>query len=696
MPIPPILRPTPWMPVLALAWSATMWLSAPEVRGEDRADYLGKVKPVLKEHCYSCHGALKQAGGLRLDTGRALRRGGDSGPAVVPGRPEESPLIERVAETDADARMPFEAPALAPSKVAALRDWVAAGAPSPEGEEPERSPKDHWSFRPLVRPSVPRTIGGAWAINPIDHFVAAGHERRGLSPRPPTDRATLLRRVSLDLIGLPPTRDELHAFLADEGVDAYERVVDRLLASPRYGERWGRHWMDVWRYSDWYGRRMVPDVWNSAPQIWRWRDWIVRSLNEDKGYDRMVQEMLAADEIAPGDDEAAVATGYLVRNWYALNPNQWMRDNVEHTAKAFLGLTFNCAHCHDHKYDPIRQDDYFRFRAFFEPIGMRQDRVAGEADPGPFQKYEYSKLRKIVRAGSVRDLRQEARGADLVLHRRRRAEPASRQAGRSRRASPPSSGSRRRSARSTCPRPRATPACGRRSSRMRSDPVARRFIGRIRAGPGPRGGHRTPSEPARNWPRGGGLTSRRRSGGGRQDRRPVGAAVSPPRRDRRPVDSRRLADGPPGGRGARAAPEARRGAAGRGAVPPGERGGPSRRRPGEVRPGAVTRRDRVGRGREPGRASGRPRRRRGGASGQPSRPDRSRGEAAHRRDPRGRGRQGGRAAAVGRDRARDRRGGPPRPDRRRPSTRPSARSTPRRAPAAARRWPAGSPAATIR
>ena len=402
MPIPPILRPTPRMPVLALAWSATMWLPAPEVRGEDRADYLAKVKPVLKEHCYSCHGALKQAGGLRLDTGRALRQGGDSGPAVVPGRPEESPLIERIAETDADARMPFEAPALAPSKVAALRDWVAAGAPSPEGEEPERSPKDHWSFRPLVRPSVPRTIGGAWAINPIDHFVAAGHERHGLSPRPPTDRATLLRRVSLDLVGLPPTRDELHAFLADEGVDAYERAVDRLLASPRYGERWGRHWMDIWRYSDWFGRRMVPDVWNSAPQIWRWRDWIVRSLNEDKGYDRMIEEMLAADEIAPGDDEAAVATGYLVRNWYALNPNQWMRENVEHTAKAFLALTFNCAHCHDHKYDPIRQDDYFRLRAFFEPIGIRQDRLAGEADPGPFQEYEYSVLRKIVRLGSVR------------------------------------------------------------------------------------------------------------------------------------------------------------------------------------------------------------------------------------------------------------------------------------------------------
>ncbi len=160
--------------------------------------------------------------------------------------------------------------------------------------------------------------------------------------------------------------------------------------------------MDVWRYSDWYGRRHVPDVWNSAPQLWRWRDWIVSSLNEDHGYDRMIHEMLAGDEIAPWDDEAGYATGYLIRNWYALNPNDWMRSIVEHTGKSFLGLTFNCAHCHDHKYDPIAHEDYFRFRAFFEPIGIRQDRVPGEADPGPFQEYNYSTLRKIQRLGAVR------------------------------------------------------------------------------------------------------------------------------------------------------------------------------------------------------------------------------------------------------------------------------------------------------
>ena len=160
--------------------------------------------------------------------------------------------------------------------------------------------------------------------------------------------------------------------------------------------------MDVWRYSDWYGRRDVDDVRNSASQLYRWRDWIVRSLNQGQGYDQMVREMLAADEISPDDYDAGVATGYLIRNYYSLNSNDWMRNAVEHTGKAFLGLTFNCAHCHDHKYDPISHDDYFRMRAFFEPIFIRQDRVPGEADPGIFQDYSYAGTRAVQRLGAVR------------------------------------------------------------------------------------------------------------------------------------------------------------------------------------------------------------------------------------------------------------------------------------------------------
>jgi hypothetical protein len=284
---------------------------------------------------------------------------------------------------------------------AAATVLVAAAAVSEPVNE-RQNPQKHWAFQPPVRPAVPQVGSPAWISNPIDSFIAQEHMRHGLIPQREASKPALLRRVYLDLIGLPPTREQLLAFLADDSPDAYEREVHRLLESPQYGERWARHWMDVWRYSDWYGRRMVPDVWNSAPQIWRWRDWIVRSLNSDKGYDRMIAEMLAGDEIDPTSDEAGYATAFLIRNWYALNPNDWMRSNVEHTTKAFLGLTVNCAHCHDHKYDPITQDDYFRFRAFFEPIGVRQDRVPGEADPGPFQEYSYSVLRKIVRLGAVR------------------------------------------------------------------------------------------------------------------------------------------------------------------------------------------------------------------------------------------------------------------------------------------------------
>jgi hypothetical protein len=249
--------------------------------------------------------------------------------------------------------------------------------------EPEPA-TDHWAFRPPVRPPVP-TAGAGWARNPVDAFLAAGHARRGLEPAPPAPPGLLLRRVYLDLVGLPPTRDELRAFLEDPSEDAYEKVVDRLLASPQYGERWGRHWMDVWRYSEPDGRKAQKDIWWSSAHLWRWRDWIVRALNADRGYDRMVVQMLAGDEAAPGDPEALAATGFLVRNWFKLNRNVWLSNTVEHTGKAFLGLTLNCARCHDHKYDPISQEEYYRFRAFFEPHDVRTDELpaAAGAPGGP-------------------------------------------------------------------------------------------------------------------------------------------------------------------------------------------------------------------------------------------------------------------------------------------------------------------------
>ncbi len=365
-------------------------------------DYTSQIKSVFKERCWACHGSLKQEAGLRLDTGRLVRKGGESGAVVEKGAVETSLLLKRVRAKDPAERMPPIGMPLEPAEIEAIRRWIAAGSPSPANEKQEADPRDHWSFRQPVRAALPVISRPEWAYNAVDRFVYARYDQQKLSPVADASPAVRLRRVYLDLVGLPPSAEQLQAFLADPSQARYCRLVDRLLASPRYGERWGRHWMDVWRYSDWYGRRKVNDVRNSAPQIWRWRDWIIDSLNSDKSYAKMVQEMLAADELAATDDSAWPATGYLIRNYFSLNPNDWMRHSVEYTGKAFLGLTFNCAHCHDHKYDPITNEDYFRMRAFFEPMGVRQDRVPGQPDPPPYPPYVYSGSRTAVRIGMVR------------------------------------------------------------------------------------------------------------------------------------------------------------------------------------------------------------------------------------------------------------------------------------------------------
>jgi len=235
-------------------------------------------------------------------------------------------------------------------------------------------------FEKVQRPPLPQVKNSAWVRNSIDVFIAAEHEQHGLTPRPEASKAILLRRVYVDLIGLPPTPEELHAFLADDSRDAYEQVVDRLLSSPHYGERWGRHWMDIWRYSDWAGWTDGGQIRDSQPHIWRWRDWIVDSLNRDKSYDRMIAEMLAGDELAPEDPDTLRATGYLARNYKMLSREKWLQDTVDHTAMAFLGVTLGCARCHDHMYDPILQKEYYQVRAIFEPHNVRIDRVPGQAD----------------------------------------------------------------------------------------------------------------------------------------------------------------------------------------------------------------------------------------------------------------------------------------------------------------------------
>jgi hypothetical protein len=335
-------------------------------------DYLLDIKPVLAERCCSCHGAERHRGGLRLDAARFIKKGGENGPAIVPGDSRRSLLIGVLTGAEGLPRMPPSGEPLEEEQIRQIALWIDQGAPIPDHEELSRH-GGHWAFRPPRRPVIPVVKQPSWVRNPIDAFIAAGHGQKGLQPSPPAPKSLLLRRVYLDLIGLPPTREELHAFLADPAEDAYEKVVEDLLSRPQYAERWARHWMDVWRYSDPDGRKSEKQIWWSDENIWRWRDWIVGSLDKDKSYARMVEEMLAGDELAPNNPDALAGTGFLVRSRFTRNRNVWLSSVVEHTGKAFLGLTINCARCHDHKYDPITQKDYYRFRAVFEPHDVRTD-----------------------------------------------------------------------------------------------------------------------------------------------------------------------------------------------------------------------------------------------------------------------------------------------------------------------------------
>ncbi len=355
---------------------------------DDGTEYLTRIKPVLKERCYACHGALKQEANLRLDTVHAALKGGDDGAAIKPGDVAASPLVARITSTDLAFRMPPEGEPLKPDQIEAIRQWIANGAKRPDTETPETDPREHWAFQSPVRPPVPVVANPDWSRNPIDAFIAAQHAEQGLTPQPLADKRVWLRRVSLDLIGLPPTLAEQEAFLADTSPEADATVVNRLLESPQYGERWGRHWMDIWRYSDWWG--LGAEVRNSQKHIWHWRDWIIESLNADKGYDQMLREMLAADELYPNDLDKLRGSGFLARQYFKFNRTSWLDETVEHTSKAMLGLTFNCCKCHDHKYDPLSHVNYYQMRAIFEPYQVRTDAVPGEIDfekdgiPRPF------------------------------------------------------------------------------------------------------------------------------------------------------------------------------------------------------------------------------------------------------------------------------------------------------------------------
>ena len=287
-------------------------------------DYNREVEPILRQHCYQCHGPTRQEAGLRLDTPAAIRRGSNNGVILIPGDGEHSLLITILNGSEEGLAMPLSGVRLTSAQIYTLKAWIAEGAQAPGADEIKDSPPvrvRHWAFQPPQSGRVPES---EFSSHPIDCFLAAAWKTKGLKPSPPIEQSLLLRRVFVDLIGLPPTREQLRHFLGDKSPDAYERVVDQLLDNPQYGERWGRHWMDIWRYSEADGRKAKQDIWWGSVHIWRWRDWIVQSLNSDKGYDRMVVEMLAGDEIAPHDPHVLAATGFLVRSWFKLDHNIWL------------------------------------------------------------------------------------------------------------------------------------------------------------------------------------------------------------------------------------------------------------------------------------------------------------------------------------------------------------------------------------
>jgi len=333
-----------------------------------------KVRPVLTTECLPCHGGEKTKSGLKLDSREALLKGGDRGPAIAAGDPERSLLIRAIGHSDEELKMPPKR-RLPAEVVAAVAQWVKDGAFWPEAVRrptsgPAASPARHWAFEPIADIEPPPDPSG-WSAGPIDRFVVQRRRLAGLRPVAQCDKQTLIRRVTFDVIGLPPTPEEVEDFLGDDSAGAFARVVDRLLASPHYGERWGRHWMDVVRYADTAGDNADYPI----PEIARYRDYIIDSFNCDKPFDQFVREQIAGDILARRGEavnyaDAVVATGFLaLSRRYATAPFElWhltLEDTIETTGRAFLGLTLRCARCHDHKYDPVTQRDYYALYGIF-------------------------------------------------------------------------------------------------------------------------------------------------------------------------------------------------------------------------------------------------------------------------------------------------------------------------------------------
>jgi hypothetical protein len=375
--------------------------ATPAAPPESGAEFFeSKVRPVLVENCLQCHGPDKQKSGLRLDSRVALLKGTDAGPVVTPSNPDKSALVKAIGYGGAikmppKGKLPAEA-------IAALTEWVKMGAPWPENgssanQSNDETWKKHWAFQPVKEPPIPAVKKRDWCQTPIDSFVLAKLEAQGMRPAAPADRATLLRRVTFNLTGLPPTIEELDAFLNDANADAFAKVVDRLMASPRYGERWGRYWLDVARYADSKGYVFTEE--RRYPFAYTYRDYVIEAFNEDLPYDRFLTEQIAADQLPLGDDKHALAAmGFLTLGRRFLNNiHDIIDDRIDVVCRGTLGLTVTCARCHDHKFDPIPTRDYYSLHGIFasstEPkdlpvLGMPVPPAAKEAYDKEFERVQ--------------------------------------------------------------------------------------------------------------------------------------------------------------------------------------------------------------------------------------------------------------------------------------------------------------------
>lgn len=339
-------------------------------------DYVREVKPLLEQRCAACHSRLKQKGELRLDAGVLVHKGGRHGPVVTRDAAGMSELLRRITSSDTEQRMPLEGRPLSADEIALLRRWIEAGAPYPKTETVPVAPGDHWAFQPVRRPAIPKAAAKNWGRTPVDAFLLSRWEKQGWKPGARANPSALLRRVHLDLTGLPPSLAEQAAFAADPSDAALDRVIDSLLSRPAYGERWARHWLDVVRYADSNGYERDAE----KPLVWKYRDYVIRALNRDTPYDRFVVEQLAGDELPDATSETVIATGYArLGNWDdepadpATDRYDQLDDIVSTTSQAFLGLTLGCARCHDHKFEPLTAKDYYSMVAVFAPLTRPQN-----------------------------------------------------------------------------------------------------------------------------------------------------------------------------------------------------------------------------------------------------------------------------------------------------------------------------------